>query len=189
MGRRAKPAEVAQAQGNPGHRKLAVTPAAVPKLGVEAPHWLAKDARTIWAELVTVLGPLNFVKQTDVVAVARYADHLARYIRLSAEVSKKGGIAYETSTPHGTMQRLHPNFAALVRTESMLVTLEDRIGMSPAARQSLMTRAAAGLGMSPPPEGGHGTAEQRAAANEVGPFGALALDLDAEDADETGLPQ
>ncbi len=189
MGRRSKPGEVAKAQGNPGHRKIVTTPASVPKLGTEAPHWLDKDAAQVWGELVVILGPLNFVKQTDAVMVARYCDWLARYIKLSAKVRQAGGISYQTETPHGKMQRLHPNFAAIVRTEGILQSLEDRIGMSPAARQSLMTRAAAGLGAPVPPQGGHGTAEQRAAVNDPGPFGTLALDIDAEDADETGLPQ
>ncbi len=49
---------------------------------------------------------------------------------------------YETNTRHGKMKRIHPLFAIQERLERRLLALEDRFGLSPQARQSIMLRLA-----------------------------------------------
>jgi P27 family predicted phage terminase small subunit len=165
------PAELAALKGNPGHRPI--TPSAdVEQIAEAAPAWL-KDAsaRRIWSNLMPMLRALRFVKATDEIAVGRYCIHLARFLMLNDKLSKKGaGVSYTTVTPHGTMERLHPNFAAMMRTEEALVKLEDRIGLSPAARQQLMVRVAGAGADLPAP----GLTDPRNPRPQSSPIGLLA---------------
>lgn len=163
-GRKGKPGELAERQGNPGHREIVKTPDVVGQIPTDAPPTLTNArARDLWATLIPQLRSLSFVKSTDLNLVARYCMHLARFLALNEKIEGASGeVSYTTETTHGTMQRLHPNFAAMMRIEAALVAIEDRIGLSPASRQSLMVRAAAGFG-SPIPGAGlvdprHGTA-------------------------------
>jgi P27 family predicted phage terminase small subunit len=133
--------ETAALKGNPGHRPIAPV-ADVAQIAEIAPDWLkGKDARAIWSKLMPQLRQLRFVKETDEIVVGRYCIHLARFLTLNDDISTKGkaAVTYTTVTNHGTMERLHPKFAALMRTEEALVKIEDRIGLTPAARQSLMS--------------------------------------------------
>lgn len=143
-GPRPQPSEIADLKGNPGHRQIA--PAAdVGQIATEPPSWLkAKSARAIWQRLMPQLQQLRFVKRTDEIVVGRYCVHLARFLELNDDISKKGhGVTYTAETvTGGKLERLHPKFAALMRTEEALVKIEDRIGLTPSARQSLMTALA-----------------------------------------------
>lgn len=147
-GPKQKAGELAEAQGNPGRREIVKTPDAVDAIASTAPDFLKNDAaRRIWAILSPQLAALRFVKRTDDIVVGRYCLHLARFISLNEKLAASGDtVTYTTSTNHGTMERLHPNFAAMMRIEEALVKIEDRIGLSPASRQSLLARVAPGAG-------------------------------------------
>ncbi|WP_431856614.1 phage terminase small subunit P27 family [Azospirillum sp.] len=145
-GRKPQPAEVKQAKGNPGKRRVAQTPADLPALGSTAPADLPARARKIWDELAPELARLKFLRSTDREAFARYCLHLCRWWELTKALEKKGGETYVTESAHGTMRRVDPDFLVRERIESRLETLEDRFGLSPAARQQLLQRM-----MSAPP--------------------------------------
>mgnify|MGYP003387402953 CR=1 FL=1 len=150
-GPKPKSGELAQQQGNPGHRPIVTTPDAVEQIADTAPSWLKdKAAKLIWSELMPLMQSLRFVKATDHIAVGRYCTHLARFLDLNEKLRIRGDVTYTTDTLHGKMERLHPNFAAMMRTEEALVKLEDRLGLSPASRQSLMARVAGGHHDLPP---------------------------------------
>lgn len=150
-GPKPQPGELAALKGNPGHRPVVTTPADVGQIAERPPAFIKTEAaRKLWLELMPMLRQLRFVKQTDEFAVGRYCIHLARFLDLNAKVSAAaksgGGVSYETDTNHGRMLRLHPHFAAMMRIEEALVKLEDRIGLTPASRQSLMVRVAGNPG-------------------------------------------
>jgi P27 family predicted phage terminase small subunit len=138
-GPKPKPAEIAEAQGNPGHRPLAKTPAAVPQLEGAAPEWLSERGRQIWADMLQRFRPLPYVKSTDHGVLARYCDHVDRWLRLRAKVEEQGE-AYETKSRHGDMLRVNPHFRAMMAIEEKMATIEDRFGLTPAARQSILAR-------------------------------------------------
>lgn len=48
------------------------------------------------------------------------------------------GESYETESRHGRMQRLNPDFVALTRVETVLGDLEEKFGLTPAARQRIL---------------------------------------------------
>lgn len=138
-GPKPKPGEIAAAQGNPGHRPIVTTPDAVPKLDSQAPIALSERGLRFWAELTRRLQPLGYVKATDAYVLARYCDYFDRWLSLRDKVNA-AGESYETTSNHGKMQRINPDFNALMRMEERLTVIEDRIGLTPAARQSILAR-------------------------------------------------
>lgn len=138
-GPKPKPAEIAEAQGNPGHRPIVKTPDVVPQLTGDAAEWLSERGKKIWADLQARLRALPYVKVTDANALARYCDHVDRWLRLRDLVNQQGE-AYETSSRHGEMLRVNPNFRAMMAVEEKMAAIEDRFGLSPAARQSILAR-------------------------------------------------
>lgn len=157
-GRKAKPAELKELQGNPGKRRIVkaqVDDAASGK--IVAPVKLTAGAAKVWERLAPELQRMNFLRSTDAAAFARYCMHLARYWELSDEIRKAGGETYVTESKHGTMLRLHPKFVVRERLEARLESLEDRFGLTPSARQQLLHRmsavpAATLPGLTPPEE-------------------------------------
>jgi len=126
----------------------ATVPAEAPEpVAVAAPSLadvveLTPAARRVWDALMPLLATMSFVKSTDHGVIARYCTHLARWIELNGKVNTRGDVHYETQSLHGKMLRQHPDFAALMRIEAALVTIEDRVGLTPAARQALVIKAA-----------------------------------------------
>lgn len=137
-GPKPKPGEIAAQQGNPGHRPIVTAPSA-PSIDPTTPDWLDDQGREIWSLYMPKLRSMGFVKETDRMAFARLCDHTARWMRLRVKVNAKGE-SYETVSRHGTMNRINPDFAAMLRLEEKLVSLEDRFGLTPAARQQILSR-------------------------------------------------
>jgi P27 family predicted phage terminase small subunit len=177
MGRGRKPqsAEQAARKGDAGKRarsraaaEAAAGAADLPPAVAPSPHndgspeWLelTPAARRVWSALMPLLSTMSFVKATDHGVLARYCTHLARWIELNGKINARGEVHYETNSLHGKMLRQHPDFAALMRIEAALVIIEDRVGLTPAARQSLVIKAANAPGDTPPgsvPHPGHPT--------------------------------
>ena len=145
-GRKPKPAEVREAQGNPGRRPLSSAAHDLPGLKSTAPKTLPIAARRIWEDLAPELGRMKLLRSTDFGAFARYCEHLARWVALTKDL-RKNGETYVTASAHGTMERIRPAFMVRDRLEARMESLEDRFGLSPMARQQLLQR----LAMAPPP--------------------------------------
>ena len=145
-GRKPDPAEVKDAKGNPGKRKITRTPDAVPGLPVDAPKHLPAKAKKVWAALAPQLRQLKFLRATDQEAFTRYCAHLAEYWSLSVDL-KKEGTTYETESRHGRMHRINPKFLVRERLENRLEALEDRFGLNPRARQQILQQMASQAGL------------------------------------------
>jgi len=150
-GPKPKPAEVAAKQGNPGHRTIVKTPDAdaassdptmqpsPPASNAAAPEWLDEMGHKVWQLYMPRLKGMGYVKDTDMLAFARLCDHTARWLRLRDKVDAVGE-SYETESRHGKMQRINPDFAAMLRIEEKMVQLEDRFGLTPSSRQQILAR-------------------------------------------------
>lgn len=147
-GRHPKPGAVKEAQGNPGHRPIAPDPAALSPV-LTAPQAalpfarLSEDARHAYDIIGADLRRLNFVRSTDEPLLLRYCDALARFWRVTGELDVLGGETYETSSAHGNMLRMRPQFMVQERLARRLESMEDRLGLSPMARQQYLVRMAA----------------------------------------------
>lgn len=154
-GPKPEPAEVKRAKGNPGRRRLpdATADATADLVSTAAPSELAKDAQAIWSRIAPELARLRFLRETDRGAFSRYCEHLAKWWELTKALRKEGETYLSTSdhNPDGLM-RVNPKFLIRERIEKRLEVLEDRFGLSPAARQQILQRFAAGY--APPPPGG-----------------------------------
>lgn len=180
-GRKAKPAELKRAQGNPGKRALPELPVEAeqkplaPSKRSSAPKRLTADGRKIWDALAPELKRLKFLRSSDQGAFERYCDTLASYWRVTLEL-RKAGETYETESAHGRMLRIHPKFMVQERLSRRLDQLEDRFGLSPAARQQIMQRLAAqppGLPLEPGEKAGEGEEAPAPAPGKPSPIGML----------------
>lgn len=142
-GRKPKAAEHKEAAGNPGKRKNPKTPDTVPAIKSDAPDWLSPDAAKIWDRLVPKID--FYLKSQDVEALSRYCLHVAEFWKLTARLETEG-YEYESESAHGKLKRLHPAFSARQRIERDMLALEDRFGLTVAARHQIMARLAEGAG-------------------------------------------
>lgn len=140
-GRKPQPDELKRAKGNPGKRALAAPLEASP-VTLKAPAKLSAAALAVWRETATELERMNFLRPTDRNAFARYCETVAEYWRVSTSLRRLKSNTYETDTLHGRMLRIHPDFLVQDRLFKRLTDLEDRFGLSPAARQAIMLRLA-----------------------------------------------
>lgn len=161
MGRRAKPAALKQAQGNPGKRRIREA-AQQPEESApvsEAPSVtiIAKvnsDAQRVYDLVAPQLRRMNFLRDSDELAFRRYCETMSRYWRVTDELEKLGGETYECATTQGgTMQRMRPQFLVQERLARRLDGLEDRFGLTPMARQQyvLALQRQPQLPFDPPP--------------------------------------
>jgi P27 family predicted phage terminase small subunit len=169
MGRRPKPAALREAQGNPGRRPIhdpapemqestcEVAAPAKAKLS-KNPLKFAKAsraARAVYDLVAPQLRRLNFLRDSDEAAFWRYCDTMARYWNVTKKLDEMGGETYECATTNGgTMARMRPEFMVQERLAKRLDSLEDRFGLTPAARQSYMlalSRAPQMLPLESPP--------------------------------------
>lgn len=158
MARRAEPAAVKKAKGNPGRRPIAETApdASAPAESTGSlPAWLdtrravgrgkgaARSARMtgltdqIWNFCYPELSRLNLVKQLDEIALGIFCRAVAEWIDATVTIDREGPT-YVTSSNH--VEKLHrPHPATRIRREAYAVIKDqgEVLGLNPAARQRL----------------------------------------------------
>lgn len=153
-GRRAIPDEVKALKGNPGKRKLALQsagaddarPASTPS-PLTFPEFLTGPReREIYRRVVEEYLQRNVARSTDLNAYGRWAHYLDRWWLLKDTLKDQPDI-YKVASNHGTYFRQNPLHKLKLDHEKVLQSLEDRLGLNPAARQNLMR----GLAALPPP--------------------------------------
>lgn len=171
MGRRRDPKAIQDIKGNPGRRPLGDAPgsgadapgaAAADMPGQAAaaellppdpgagnvPLWLqAEDqaeARAVWEDLAPQIVATNLMRTTDRQAFGRYCRYIVEWRAADRKLADgEHDVCYETDSAHGKMMRVNPWFLVRDRLERNLLGLEDRFGLSPAARQTVISRQAA----------------------------------------------
>ena len=108
-----------------------------------APRWAKLDgeAADIWSDIYPKLRKMNFVRSQDLGPLARYCKNVVRWLRLDANV-EENGETYWTESRHGKLQRINPDLNALLRVEKSLTDFEDRFGIGPQARLSILSKKA-----------------------------------------------
>ncbi len=140
-GRTPKSLALKAAQGNPGRRKSRAKVAAIPTITgtFETPSGLSAGAKRIWQQLSVHLASANFVRPTDMFALARYCEHMSTWWAKTAEIQRDGETVV-TKSKHVEMIRLHPAFLVRERVERHLVEMEDRFGLNPSFRLQIVNR-------------------------------------------------
>jgi P27 family predicted phage terminase small subunit len=137
-----------RAAGNPGRRELNANEPIPPAGDVVAPPWLDEQARRVWDHVAPVLISMKTLTVADVFPFARYCEMQARYWELRRELMTKGprGATYMIPGPDGK-PRYQTERAEMIefrRLPSELLKLEDRFGMSAAARSRINVQAVLG---------------------------------------------
>lgn len=139
-GRRALPDEIKALKGNPGKRRLVLDQGEADAGPVKAPSYITTVMeREIFKRVSAQLSSVRFIKTTDADALARWAVWMAKWVDIKKRLSaKKADVYYETASKHGKMLRAHPLYASMIQIDKQLMALEDRIGLNPTSRQSIL---------------------------------------------------
>lgn len=155
-GRKAQPAAVKEAKGNPGRRRIARTADdAARELAGAPPAWLdmsdvgtplaadmSKIAREVWTSLHADLVRLKLLRSTDENAFGRYCQYMAEWIHFT-RVLLTEGYTYRRMLGTGEEALLpHPATKARHTANQALIALGDAMGLTPAARQRIQQQMA-----------------------------------------------
>ncbi|MFP4539130.1 MAG: P27 family phage terminase small subunit [Dichotomicrobium sp.] len=139
-----KPHELKERQGNPGKEVLVKAPENAPEISSDAPDSVRQDelALAIWEQLRRDLQPHGYVKESDKAALGMLAVYWATWERL-AEAVRENGASYVTESQWGTYRRRNPDIGAWLQVGEKMMSLMDRFGLTPAARQRIQMQLAA----------------------------------------------
>jgi P27 family predicted phage terminase small subunit len=162
------------AKGRPGKRRRATPPASstVAATTIQPSSKLKQSALHVWRALAPELERLNFLRPTDANAFSRYCQTVARYWQVSEDLDREGET-YTTDSAHGSMKRINPLFIIQERLSRRLTELEDRFGLTPAARQQIMLRLAQQQPSLPLAPGAAATPTDPPPPTDAGPIGIL----------------
>ncbi len=133
-GRKAKPASIKIAEGNPGGRPLddpTIDEFGSPLTDIPPPpDWLDDSAREFWDEYAPRLHKMGVLSDVDSMAFERVVSLASRIIRYEKEIAVKGET-YETDQG---LTKANPKVGMLEKAESALLRYMSEFGMTPAAR-------------------------------------------------------
>lgn len=148
-----KPTVLKRAAGNPGRRELNANEPIPPAGDFVAPPWLDEQARRVWDHVAPVLISMKTLTVADVFPFARYCQLHARLHELHAFLMTKGvtGTTYKVVDEAGKLRYIAelPQAIEYRRLLELVLKLEDRFGMSAAARSRINVQAV--LGPAPEP--------------------------------------
>ncbi len=145
-GRKPIPAETREKMGNPGKRKINKVPDHVPVISEIAPELLKDDdALAVWNTLYPMLDNLTFIKETDKPLMGRYCAAFAEWVSVRRSLIGEGHT-YETSSNHGDMKRKNPLHDIRMDLEKLIIKYEEKLGLTPIDRQTLLNRIVANGG-------------------------------------------
>ena len=116
----------------------------------DAPAWLDDAGRANWHLIAPELRRAGLLTPSEEPALARYCDHVARWLKLREKVNARGET-YETESKHGKLQRINPDLNAMMQIERSIEALEDRFALTPLMRFKLKQIRANAEGDAPRP--------------------------------------
>lgn len=164
MGRRGpkpKPAEIKALKGSPNKQRDALIGAQAQHYGdtignlpggeLLTPEFLTKPReREIYRAVVEDLFQRGVIRTHDVWQLARWASLLDRWIHCKLRIDETGGTWTKENRKHyGEILKKSPYWSDLQEIERLLVPLEDRLGLNPLARQTIVKHIVANAMMQP----------------------------------------
>lgn len=148
-GRKPIPDEIKELKGNPGKRRLLLKASGVeppPRLDqvtMIMPEFLTQDReKEIFRRVVEDYLQRRVARVPDLTAYGRWASYVHRWISCKEQLDGKS-TWFKSVSKHGEMLRRHPLFRDMLDIERMLMALEDRLGLNPVARQTIIRGLAA----------------------------------------------
>lgn len=141
------------AKGNPGKRRSrprGKVPQLPPmaqgeRLSAHPPASLSAGQKTVWKAIAPAVEFLNLLQLPDVPAFARYCQWLDRFSQLE-RMTRDQDVVETTVSAHVTMTRLSKHFHAMTIIDKRLLEFEDRFGLNPRERQSILMKLALNAG-------------------------------------------
>jgi P27 family predicted phage terminase small subunit len=141
-GRKPKPVELKQLQGNPGKRALPKNQPR-PKPGAPTrPGWLLPEAKREWTRVVAELKRLKMLTVVDRAALAGYCQAFARAVQAERALTEQG-TTYETDT--GQI-KARPEMMIAMREWIAVRMFCEQFGLTPSSRARLDIRDPSGDG-------------------------------------------
>jgi P27 family predicted phage terminase small subunit len=141
-GRKPKPTQLKELQGNPGKRALPKEEPR-PKPGEPTrPEWLLPEAKREWTRVVAELKRLKMLTLVDRAALAGYCQAYARAVQAEKIVTKEGAT-YETGT--GQI-KVRPEMMIALREWVAVRMFCEQFGLTPSSRARLDVRDSGGDG-------------------------------------------
>jgi len=141
------PKKILELRGSWRAKKLDHEPPCDPRRP-EMPAWIEKDrlAAEAWSRLTEQLGIMGLLSRTDAMAVERYAKVWANWRRAEDFIFEKGTV-YPIKDKSGNVRHVStwPQTREARNLAGMLTQLEDRFGLSPAARARVRSVGAANI--------------------------------------------
>ena len=131
--------------GNAGKHNLSiVSPAfrAVSKTEIpEPPIHISQSAVSTWVACIQIFSELDILQQSDLSALARYAQYLADWSHVNQLIAESGYIVEKSISGGGTNLAKNPLVSVRQELERDLQRLGKSFGLDPAARSRLEFRA------------------------------------------------
>jgi P27 family predicted phage terminase small subunit len=140
-GRKPKPAELRELQGNPGKRALpARRPRpAVRKRAPNAPAWLGDEAKAEWHRMSKVLMGLRVLTDTDLTALAAYCDAYGRWLEARQILNREGLVTETMLGGH----KVNPAWTIANQAMTQMRAFMVEFGLTPSSRTRVRVDAPA----------------------------------------------
>ena len=139
-GRKPIPGEIREQMGNPGHRKIAKSDSVSLELRSDVPDFLQDEAAIeAWNKFHPLLKGMSFLKAENYRAIGAYCAAIADWVKAREQLLQQG-FTYETESAHmtGKLLRINPLHRVRLDLEKIIIRYEEKLGISPLDRQSLL---------------------------------------------------
>ncbi len=133
-GRKSKPTEVKELEGNPGKRALNEFEPKPKKKAPKCPIWLDAEAKKEWRRVAKQLEELGVLTEVDMAAFAGYCEAYARWKEAEEFISKHGTIV---KTPSGYWQQV-PQVSIAQTYLKIMIKFCEQFGLTPSSRSRIV---------------------------------------------------
>lgn len=141
MGRRGPPptpTAILSTRGSWRAKVRAAEPDSGGTTGLTCPKWLREEAKRIWKQLVPGLAAQGIVGWKDRIALARYCETLAKYLKAAEFLQRQKEEVYAVTDKGGTVHLIeYPQVERVERYNATLMRMEQQFGLTPASRAAL----------------------------------------------------
>lgn len=140
-GRKPKPVELKELQGNPGKRALPARRSRqqARRQAPSAPAWLAEEAQREWRRMAHTLVSMRVLTDTDMTALAAYCDAYGRWLEARVLLDRDG-LLVDTGTGS---QKVHPAWTIANQAMTQMRAFMVEFGLTPSSRSRVRVDAPA----------------------------------------------
>jgi P27 family predicted phage terminase small subunit len=137
-GRKRKPADQRELEGNPGHRPIPVELdfAAAGEIG-KPPTWLDRYAKREYKRITAALADLDMLRATDVGVLASYSVAYSRWIAAEKKIAAEGTVLKVEGSQGQTKFVKHPALLVSSESQKQMLRAGSLLGLNPVDRSKI----------------------------------------------------